>query len=60
MTDHDLLMRIDVKLEEVKSDQKELKGDFKNHLSHHFKYNIMAWSAAIGAIISLILLLCRG
>jgi len=31
-----------------------------NHDKHHFRYNIMAWSAAIGAIISLILLLCKG
>ena len=26
-----------------------------NHLVHHFRYNILAWTVALGAIISLIL-----
>lgn len=51
-SDHDVLL-------EVKSDVKWLKEGFNNHLKHHFRYNIMAWSAAISAIIALILLLCK-
>lgn len=51
-TDHDLLICIDVKL-------KELREDFKNHLSHHFRYNVMAWSVALGAIVSLVLVIVK-
>ncbi|KKK70231.1 hypothetical protein LCGC14_2926060 [marine sediment metagenome] len=49
MNDHDLLIRIDVKLD-------SLYAGFTNHLKHHFRYNIMAWTVTLGAIISLILI----
>jgi hypothetical protein len=46
MDEHDLLIRIDEQL-------KELKKDFENHLAHHFRYNLMAWSITIAALIGL-------
>lgn len=52
-SDHDLLICIDVKL-------KELKTGFENHLQHHFRYTIMAWTATIGLVVALILALARG
>jgi len=45
-SDHDLLICIDVKL-------KTLTKHFENHLSHHFRYNILAWTIALGAIVTL-------
>jgi len=57
MTDREqeeLLIRID----ERTKYQEELLIRFEqimtNHLRHHFRYNILAWSVALGAIISLI------
>jgi len=45
-TDHDLLICIDAKL-------KVLKEQFENHLNHHFRYSLMAWGIALGAIVTL-------
>lgn len=47
MEDHDLLIRMNEKLD-------ELKLQFNNHLSHHFRYNIMAWGIALAALIGLL------
>ena len=46
MNDHDLLIRIDVRTEKIE------KWCF-NHDSKHFRYNLLAWSVALGAIITL-------
>jgi len=46
------LVEIEVKLD-------TLLKDFENHLSHHFRYSIMAWSLAAGAIVSLLLTLIK-
>lgn len=50
--DHDLLIEINTTL-------KELKVDFDNHLVHHFRYNILAWSIAAGAIVTLAIALIK-
>ncbi len=52
MNDHDLLI-------EVHTILKELKVDFDNHLQHHRKYMYLAWSTAIGAIITLAITLIK-
>ena len=49
-TDHDLLVRID---ERTKAFERQMV----NHLNHHFRYNILAWTVALGAIVSLILVI---
>lgn len=51
-SDHDLLICIDAKL-------RELKNQFDNHLSHHFKATILAWTTAISAIGALLILLFK-
>jgi len=51
--DHDVLICIEVKL-------KDLKTNFDNHLQHHFRYTIMAWTATIGLVVALILALVKG
>lgn len=49
---HDLLIEMNTIL-------KELKKDFDNHLVHHFRYNILAWSVALGAIVTLAIALIK-
>ena len=44
-SDHDILICLEVKL-------KELKKDFENHLEHHFRYNVLAWTITLGALIT--------
>jgi len=51
-TDHDLLIRIDERL-------KDIEIGFTNHLSHHFRYSFYAWTACVGLIITLIVLLLK-
>lgn len=50
--DHDILIRLEVIL-------KELKIDFDNHLKHHFRYSVMAWGIALGAIVTLAIALIK-
>ena len=52
MNDHDLLITINVKLD-------NLNTCFTNHLKHHFRYGFLAWTVAFGAIVSLILIIVR-
>ena len=52
MNDHDLLVRIDERT-------KTFEQQMTNHLAHHFRYTILAWSVSIGAIISLILIIVK-
>lgn len=52
LSDHDLLIRINIKLD-------ELKLDFENHLTDHKKYMAMAWSTAVGLIATLSVLLIK-
>jgi len=52
LSDHDLLIRINVKLD-------ELKLDFENHLTDHKKYMVMAWSTTTGLIVTLSVLLLK-
>lgn len=49
---HDLLIEMNIIL-------KELKKDFDNHLAHHFRYNILACSVALGAIVTLAIALIK-
>ena len=48
MTDHDLLIRIDERVERIET-------EVSNHLATHGKVNILAWSTAAGAVIALII-----
>lgn len=48
--DHDILIHLEIIL-------KELKVDFDNHLKHHFRYSVMAWGIALGAIVTLVIAL---
>ncbi len=43
--DHDLLIEVNTK-------QDILMQQFTNHLQHHFRYNILAWSITLGALIT--------
>jgi len=52
MNDHDLLV-------ETVTILRELKKDFDNHLIHHFRYNILAWSVALGAIVTMAIALIK-
>ena len=51
-SDHDLLLRIDERLENIET-------GFNNHLDHHFRYAFYAWTACVGLIITLIVLLLK-
>lgn len=50
MTDHDLLICIDIKL-------KELKQQFANHIKHHWMVTIPMIGITFGSIVSLIITL---
>lgn len=50
--DHDILI-------EAVTILKELKMDFDNHLIHHFRYSILAWSVALGAIVTMAIALIK-
>jgi len=50
--DHDLLICIEVKLN-------ELKGQFENHLKHHWAITICALGALLSALSALIILLIQ-
>jgi len=51
-TDHDLLIRIDERT-------KNFETQMMNHLKHHFRYNVLAWTVALGAIVSLLLIVLK-
>ncbi len=51
-SDRDLLICLEVKL-------KELQKAFENHLVHHFRYTLLAWSLALGAIITMAIALVK-
>jgi len=51
-TDHDLLMRIDERLENIET-------GFDNHLEHHFHYAFYTFTVCVGLIITLIVLLLK-
>lgn len=44
-SDHDVLICLEVKI-------KELQKGFDNHLNHHFRYNILAWTVTLGALVT--------
>ena len=52
MSDHDLLI-------ESVTILKELKVDFDNHLSHHFRYSMLACGVALSAIVTLAIALIK-
>ena len=54
--DHDVLICVEVKLKELIEDFKDFRT---NHLNHHFRYNLLAWSIAGMAIISLLVALIK-
>lgn len=38
---------------------RELKADFDNHLQHHFKATMLAWTVALGAVVTLAIALIK-
>lgn len=50
--DHDILISVEVK-------QDVLIKNFENHLSHHFRYTILAWTLTLGALITLAIALIK-
>ena len=52
MNDHDLLIRIDERME-------DMEKQFANHLQHHFKYSILAWTVTLGALVTMVIALLR-
>jgi len=42
----EILAKIEVRLS-------HLEKSMSNHLTHHFRYNILAWSVALSALVSL-------
>ena len=50
--DHDLLVRIDERTQ-------TFGRQMDNHLKHHFRYNLLAWTVALGAIVSLIVVVVK-
>jgi len=48
-------MTTDERLIKIETILNELKEDFDNHLSHHFRYTIMAWGIVLAAIVGLII-----
>ena len=47
LSDHELLIRLDERL-------KMIEEMLHNHLQHHFRSSLLAWSIAGGALIALI------
>lgn len=47
-SDHDILI-------EIRIIQRELQKQFSNHLTHHFKYQVLAWSLILGSLVALLL-----
>lgn len=52
MTDHDILIRLDEKVD-------DMREKLRNHLLHHFRYTLLAWSIAGSTIVALILLILK-
>ncbi len=50
--DHDLLICIDVKL-------REMKTQFENHLKHHWAITMCAFGAALSAFAAIVIMLLR-
>lgn len=48
-------MTTDERLIKIETILNELKVDFDNHLSHHFRYSVMAWGIVLVALIGLII-----
>lgn len=53
LSDHDLLIRVDERTGRIDK-------WCANHVEHHFRYTIMAWTATIGLVVALILALAKG
>jgi len=50
--DHDKIIEIGVKLDTIIE-------QFSNHLKHHFRYSILAWSITLTSLIGLILMILK-
>ena len=50
MNDHDIIVEMNIKLD-------ELKLQFSNHLRHHFQYSFYIFTVCIGLIVTLVVLL---
>lgn len=48
----ELLVRLDER-------QQVFQKSLDNHLAHHFRYNMYAWSVAVGALITMIFTLLK-
>jgi hypothetical protein len=52
MTDHDVLIKISVQMD-------ELSKQFTNHLAHHRIYTLLAFSTSLSLIVALILVIVK-
>jgi len=56
---NELLIRLDERTLDLDERSKQQEKAMDNHLEHHFKYSIMAWTIALGAVVTTILALYR-
>ena len=52
LSDHDLLIRLDVRTEKIEK-------WCTNHTEHHFRYTLMAWATTLGLLVALVLALVK-
>ena len=50
--DRELLVRIDERTG-------LLSTQFSNHLQHHFRYSILAWTVTLGALVTMVIALLK-
>jgi len=55
----ELLIRLDERTDSLEKRSVKQEMAMENHLEHHFRYSIMAWTIAIGAIITAVSALCK-
>ena len=50
--DREMLIRVDER-------QHQFSKTMDNHLQHHFKYTLLAWSITLGALVTLVIALIK-
>lgn len=56
---NELLIRLDERTLDLDERSKKQEKAMGNHLEHHFKYSIMAWTITLGAIATTIVAITR-
>ena len=57
--DHDILIRLEEKVDGVGEDIQEVKKWENNHLEHHRKYMYFAFTTCVGLILTLAILIIK-